>query len=344
MSSRIAVVVGRWQLVHRGHAELLRAALADHDKVIVVIGSAWRSRDVRNPFTWEERAEQIGAALAAPDRARVTCVPIRDRHDDRAWDAAVRAGIARVARSGDALELVGCRGDATSAYGGRFGASTVIEVERQVDVEATELRRRYFEAPKAPAAALGEHVEPGVRDLLETWARTAAYRRCAAEHAAVVAYRAKYTQPFALTADAVVTARGRVLLVRRGGEIGHGLLALPGGFLDPSERFHTAAVRELEEETGLGLPRQLLDSALRGEAVFDRPQRSPRARIVTMAFHIDLGGEPPPVRGADDAQDAEWAEVAGLLAREQELFEDHASILDHFLRIFPADDVAFARR
>lgn len=46
-------------------------------------------------------------------------------------------------------------------------------------------------------------------------------------------------------------ASGRVLLGRRKGSHGAGTWALPGGWLEKGEEFAAAAVRELEEETGL---------------------------------------------------------------------------------------------
>ncbi len=43
-----------------------------------------------------------------------------------------------------------------------------------------------------------------------------------------------------------------VLLVRRAQDPGRGLWALPGGYLNPHEAPDDAAVRELQEETGVG--------------------------------------------------------------------------------------------
>ncbi len=57
-------------------------------------------------------------------------------------------------------------------------------------------------------------------------------------------------------------------------------------------------MRELAEETGYKALPITLKNALRGEAVFDHPLRSARGRIVTMAFHFELGSAHlPEVRG-----------------------------------------------
>jgi ADP-ribose pyrophosphatase YjhB (NUDIX family) len=65
--------------------------------------------------------------------------------------------------------------------------------------------------------------------------------------------------------------------------------------------------------------------------------RSPRGRIITNAFHFDLGdAEFPDVQGADDAKLAKWMPLAELPSLESQLFEDHACILDHFVGLYPA--------
>jgi len=128
-------------------------------------------------------------------------------------------------------------------------------------------------------------------------------------------------------------AADHVLLIRRGGDIGHGLWALPGGFVEPNETFYAAAVRELEEETGFNTLASTLCAALQGSRVFDHPLRSPRGRIITNAFYFNLGNiRLPEIRGADDAMEAKWVPLAALPDMEEQLFEDHARILETFLR------------
>jgi bifunctional NMN adenylyltransferase/nudix hydrolase len=51
MTADVAVIIGRWQILQKGHGSLIRAALAAAPKVVVVIGSAFRPRDPRSPFT-----------------------------------------------------------------------------------------------------------------------------------------------------------------------------------------------------------------------------------------------------------------------------------------------------
>ena len=339
MNADVAIIIGRWQILQRGHGTLLRAALAEASRVIVVIGSAWRARDAHNPFRWQERQQQFEAVLRSDELARVSFLPVRDYFDDQRWVDAVRAGVAKLAKPTDKITVVGFKKDHTSSYLDCFPGWALNEIEPQFDISASDLRRIYFEATQMSAAltVIGNYVEPGVRAYLESWALLPAYRHCAAEHKAVQEYRKKYTAPVALTADSVVTANDHVLLIRRGGNIGHGLLALPGGFMEPRERFYETAVRELAEETGYSELPATMKAALKGHAVFDHPDRTPRGRIVTMAFHFDLGRtQLPEVAGQDDAKEAKWFRISELPQIEEQLFEDHACILDHFLGLFPS--------
>lgn len=334
----VAVIIGRWQILQRGHTSLLRAALDAAPKVIIVIGSAWRARDPRNPFTWQERQQQFETVLTPEQRARVSFLPVRDYFDDERWGEAVRDGVAKLTSHGDQITLVGFKKDHTSSYLDNFPGWSLLEIEPEYDISSTDLREIYFELADHTAAltAIGNYVEPGVKAYLEAWIHLPAYRKMVVEHRAIVAYKKKWGAPVAITADNVLTANGHVLLIRRGGDIGYGLWALPGGFVDSHERFYAAALRELDEETGFKALPARMKNALRGEAVFDHPLRSARGRIVTMAFHFDLGDTHlPEVRGADDAKEARWVPIAELLAMEEQIFEDHAVILDHFLRLWP---------
>jgi bifunctional NMN adenylyltransferase/nudix hydrolase len=334
MKSDVAVIIGRWQILQRGHQTLLNTALAMAEKVIVVLGSAWHSRDPRNPFTWQERQQMFEAVLTAEERKRVVFVPVRDYYDNERWYDAVRKGVAQHSNRTDSVTLVGFKKDHTSSYLDAFYGWKLHEVAQEVDINATDLRNVYFESSdmQSALAVLGNYVAPGVRNYLEAWSHLAVYRRAVAEHKAVVAYRKKWTAPAYLTADALVTTKTHVLLIKRGGDIGHDLWALPGGFVNPGEQFYPAAIRELGEETQYRPLPSMLRSALRAEATLDHAQRSPRGRLVSKVYHFDLGDvECPEVVGKDDAKEAIWVLKTDLKKLIGFYFEDHDVAIDNLI-------------
>lgn len=274
------------------------------------------------------------AMLTDEQRERVDFLFVRDYFNDKRWADAVRAGVSDL--YGNArISLVGFKKDSSSYYLSHFPQWDFVDAGSGGAIDATNLRDVYFGGGKLDSklTVLRPYVDAGVLDYLEAWAGLAEFGVRCAEHHAVKEYREKYPGPHYLTADCVVEADGHVLLIRRGGQMGYGQWALPGGFIDPGETFYSAALRELEEETGYRALPDVMLAALKGSAVFDHPGRSPRGRIITQAFHFQLNTKRlPQVQGADDAKEAVWVPVDQLKDIEADIFEDHASILDHFLR------------
>ncbi|MFD8629629.1 NUDIX domain-containing protein [Streptomyces hygroscopicus] len=122
------------------------------------------------------------------------------------------------------------------------------------------------------------------------------------------------------TADVVAfTPGGDVLLVERDWPPYEGAWALPGGHVDPGETSRAAAVRELEEETGV----QVAAADLRQIGVWDSPERDPRGRYVTVAYAAVVPADTQIVPGTD-ARTARWWPLDNLPER---LAFDHADIL-----------------
>lgn len=340
-NAELAVVIGRWQLLSKdGHQLLFERAFQAAKRVLIVIGSAHRSRNTRNPFTWEERRDMILSTLTAAERDRVDFLPVRDYYDNERWNDAVLASVAARITHGAKVTLVGWKKDETSDYLDNFPGWTSTLVTPTVAVDATALRDVFFGSADLSAAltVLKGYVSAPVLAYLEAWSHLPVFAERVAEHNAVAAYKKKWGNGPFLTADSVVEASDHVLLVRRGGVIGHDLWALPGGHVEPWEQFYPAAVRELREETCFSKLPETMRAALKAAVTFDHALRSPRARVITVAHHFDFGDMalPDDLKAKDDAKELKWFHKSELLALVMAglVFEDHDVVLDKFFGIF----------
>ena len=59
MRYKLGLVVGRFQIFHKGHEEIINRALELCDKVLIFVGSADKERTTDNPFTYVEREKLL---------------------------------------------------------------------------------------------------------------------------------------------------------------------------------------------------------------------------------------------------------------------------------------------
>lgn len=119
-----------------------------------------------------------------------------------------------------------------------------------------------------------------------------------------MSYTYEYPRP-ALTVDCIIfgldsSNQLKVLLVQRGQDPFSGLWALPGGFVEMEEDLETAALRELEEETGV---RNVFIEQL---FTFGDPGRDPRGRVISVAYYALVNLAEHPVQAGSDARVADW--------------------------------------
>lgn len=337
MNYKYAVVIGRFQPFHNGHLKMLRKALETGEKVIIILGSARCARNIKNPFTAEEREMMIRSCLNHEENARLTVVAVRDYYySENMWIADIQGKVRTVIGDERSVCLVGHQKDNSSYYLNLFPRWKFESVPSFGNLNATDVREDYFVIHE-DRQSWAKDLPPTVAEFMHLFKlETETYWDLRKEYDFISCYKrlwkdAPYPVIFSTT-DVVVVKSGHVLVVRRNSYPGKGLMALPGGFLDHQESILDGAFRELKEETGIRVPLKELKASIKTSAVFDHPGRSLRGRTISYTYFVDLGsGELPSVKGGDDAEKAFWIPLYDVLTRENEFFEDHAHIITSFI-------------
>ena len=355
----VLVTIGRFQPFHNGHKAVIDEALDRAKEVIVVVGSSFAARNIRNPFTFEERKAMIESVYADQvllhnstsyddswSSPRVKVVPVSDYpYDDNKWVAAVQNVVhGAISWSADPIRigLIGHEKDGTSYYLKIFPTWGSVSVPNVDGINATDIRKHIFggENVELFEKSLPEAVKNVIREVfLKGGNDTEVYKTLTKEHLMIRKYKEAWKAapfpPTFMTVDAVVVQSGHILLVKRGDMPGKGLWALPGGFLNQDEKMLDGAIRELKEETKIKVPVPVLKGSIKSSHTFDAPNRSQRGRTITQAFFIDLGFDDklPKVKGADDAEKAFWVPLNEVVKQQNKFFEDHFHIISYFLKI-----------
>lgn len=337
------VYIGRFQPFHIGHKRVIDYALTQANKVIILIGSSNVHRSIKNPWTFNERLGWFDTIY--PD-GRVLVAPIDDKKSDTDWIAQVQNKVSRIIADEERsrgwtdgrVGIIGHNKDSSSYYLTLFPQWTKNRVEIPASfgtINATDIRNQYFQ----PAPVISEFVPDEVRTWLKWFAMGLEFKWLLNEAQEIKKYHKMWeSAPYPVnfcTTDAVVEQSGNVLLIQRRDPPFAGCLALPGGYLNVNEKIIDCAIRELKEETRIAddkgeIPPAMLRSFIVDSHIFDEPDRDPRGRIITHAYHFKLPNRQElfRVKGDDDALSARWYRLGDLKASDFAC--DHAEIIEHF--------------
>jgi 8-oxo-dGTP diphosphatase len=114
----------------------------------------------------------------------------------------------------------------------------------------------------------------------------------------------------------------KIILIERGRDPFKGQWALPGGFVHVDESLEAAAMRELQEETGVE------NVFLEQLYTFGDVDRDPRDRVISVSYYalVNLSGHK--IKAATDARSAAWFSVDDI----PKLAFDHNKIFDVALK------------
>ena len=156
------VFIGRFSPFHNGHKAVIEAALEQAKEVVVVVGSSFAARNIRNPFTFQERKAMIEAcftdvkyfnyegAQARIKTPRVHVVPVSDfPYDDNKWVNAIQRIVDETVPHARDVGLIGHSKDSTSYYLNIFPRwKNHVEVADVGGINATDIRNVMFKEGK----------------------------------------------------------------------------------------------------------------------------------------------------------------------------------------------------
>lgn len=139
------VYIGRFQPFHLAHMQTVKIALQQSDRVILALGSAQHQRNIKNPFTAEERAQMILSNFSASEQQRIRFVPIIDVYNDLKWVKLVKDQVNTVIQPQSKIGLIGHFKDDSSYYLELFPEWTLLELESLKNaISATPLREAFY--------------------------------------------------------------------------------------------------------------------------------------------------------------------------------------------------------
>lgn len=340
---KFGVYIGRFQPFNNAHLETVRIALSKVDNLIIVLGSDSTARTIKNPWSSIERIKMIRDCLTKDENTRVEFVLAKDYlYTENLWLTSVQEKVNALVNGSKDVALIGHK-NKSSMYLDQFPQWELLEVEQlQNGVTGNHIRNQYFSCDLIDIKRMvPEPVLNIMKDdmMLSSSETRPEFIELQKEYHHILEYKDMWAKapfpPIFVTVDGVFIKSGHVLVVRRKGYPGKGLIALPGGFLNPNEKIRDACLRESKEETVIKLTKEEMLKALRDEHVFDDPDRSLRGRTITHAFCFDLGQGPlPKVKGSDDAEKAWWMPLRDVYASEEKFFEDHFHIITYFTNKF----------
>ena len=331
------VYIGRFQPFTNAHYRIVKQAVSKAKKLIIVIGSAKRSRSFRNPFTAEERQDMI-SSIKDLKKAKIEYIlQPNSNYNFNWWIKDVQEQVSNRTNPGDKIGIIGYKKDSSSYYLNYFPQWEFIELPELEDgLSATSVRNLYFMDATAVIPNLA--VPKDVNKWLEDWKNTnkTIFETIKDEKKFITNYKKQWDKapfpPILVTTDAMVLCKGHILLIKRKCNPGKNLYAMPGGFLNPNEYLKECAIRELKEETKIDIEKGILRNSVELVKVYDDPYREARGRGITHCFLFNLRlKELPKVIGSDDAYGAQWIPLGDLDKMQDQFFGDHYQIIKNML-------------
>ena len=167
------VFIGRFQPFHLAHKETVDIALRQSQQVILALGSAQNERNIKNPFSAQEREQMILSNYNEADQKRIKFVHVIDVYNDVKWVKLVTTLIESMVSPTDQVGLIGHLKDESSYYLQLFPNWKMVELESLKNaISATPLREAYYRGEIQT-----QYLPQGTIDFLQQFQHTEIYHQ-----------------------------------------------------------------------------------------------------------------------------------------------------------------------
>ena len=136
---KLGVLVGRFQVLHKGHEDMINTALSLCDNVAVFVGSSQESGTKTNPFSYDTRKNMLKTVFE--DNVSVFPLPDIGVGNNSEWGEYVMKNV--VSRCGNLPDLFisGKEERRATWLGGKSGENVAeLYVPKTIDISASALR------------------------------------------------------------------------------------------------------------------------------------------------------------------------------------------------------------